>query len=239
MTAMSYSSGGRSIEQIIEEQARKWAIATDDRKTKKEPPPPVITISRQPGAGSGVLAQRIAKELNLDLAGSKIIHEVAQSAHMSDKVVASLDEKERSILDNWIQLLKTTRYFWPEGYLFHLSKVVGTIGEHGGAVIIGRGANMILPSEETLRIRFVAPMEYKMQNYAKERNISEEEAKQQIITRESEQKAFVRRYFHVDIDEPLNYDYIINTQYVGADAIVNFVKSTLKYKQMPTRRKFD
>jgi hypothetical protein len=84
---------------------------------------------------------------------------VAESANMSERLVLSLDEKERSILDNWIQYLKTSSWFSTEDYLHYLTKVIGTIWRHGGAVILGRGGNLLLPPEETLRVRLVAPLE--------------------------------------------------------------------------------
>lgn len=228
-----------TLERIIDEQARRWHKTTDKRGKKQEPPGPVITISRQPGCEGHVLAKRIAEELKVDLFDREIIQSVAQSASMSEKVVSSLDEKERSVLNNWIQFLKTSRWFSSDEYVYHLTSVVGTIGKHGGAVILGRGANMVLPPEETLRVRFVAPMAVRVQNLAKELNISTEKAKQQIIKDESDRKTFVKKYFSADIDDSVNYDLIINTSYFEVDKIINLVKSSLKLRKLPSRRGTD
>lgn len=228
-----------TLERMIDEQARRWHKATDMRRKKQEPPGPVITISRQPGCEGHVLAKRIAEELKIELFDREIIQSVAQSASMSEKVVSSLDEKERTILNNWIQFLKTVRWFSSDEYVHHLTSVVGTIGKHGGAVILGRGANMVLPPEETLRVRFIAPMDVRVQNLAKESNISTEKAKQQIIKDESDRKTFVKKYFGTDIDDPVTYDLVINTNYLNADKIVNIIKDSLKYKKLPSRRRFD
>ncbi len=228
-----------TLERMIDEQARKWQQATDKRRKKQEPPGPVITISREPGCEGHALAKRIAEELKIDLFDRQIIQEVAKSSSMSERVVSSLDEKGRSILDNWIQFLKSVRWFSSDEYVYHLTSVIGTIHEHGGAVILGRGANMVLPPEDTLRVRFIAPMDARVQNLAKELNVSTEKAKQQIIKEESDRKAFIRKNFHTDIDDPVNYDLVINIQYLNADKIVNIVKNSLKYKKLPSRRRFD
>ncbi|MBN2254186.1 MAG: cytidylate kinase-like family protein [Deltaproteobacteria bacterium] len=228
-----------TIERMIEEQARKWQQATDRRKKKQEPTGPVITISREPGSEGHVLAKKIAEELKIDLFDREIIHQVSKSANMSERVVQSLDEKERSILDNWIQFLKTSRWFWGDEYVHHLTKVIGTIHEHGNAVILGRGANMVLPPEETLRLRFVAPFDVRIQNISKEQSISQEKAKQYIYKEESDRKAFVRKYFHTDIDDSVNYDMVINTHYLTHDQIINIVTASLKFKKLPARRRFD
>ncbi len=36
-------------------------------------------------------------------------------------------------------------------------KVIGTIGKHGRAVIVGRGANFVLPPEKRFSVRIVGP----------------------------------------------------------------------------------
>lgn len=228
-----------TLERLIDEQARKWQQATDRRKKKQEPPGPVITISREPGSEGHILAKLIAEELKIDLFDREIIHQVSKSANMSERVVSSLDEKERSLLDNWIQFLKTSRWFWGDEYVHHLTTVIGTIGEHGNAVILGRGANMVLPPEETLRVRFIAPLEIRVQSIAKEQDISEENAKKYIAKEESDRKAFIRKYFHADIDDPINYDLVINTQFIKTENIIEIVKNALKYKKLPARRRFD
>ena len=233
------STVSQRADHLIEEQVRKWEMERMARKKKGAAPGPVITISRQPGSGSHDIAPRIAEELQLDLFDAKIINEVAESARMSEKVISSLDEKMRSTLDNWIQFLKTTRWMMADKYLQHLTKVIGTAGKHGGAVIIGRGANLILPPEETLRIRIIAPMEQKIKNLAEGLGITEKEAEKQIITMEAERKAFIKKLFKVDIDDPMNYDLVINTQFIEIDAILTMVKASLKKKKLPSRRMTD
>ena len=227
------------IDHLIDKQVLKWQKASDRRKQKSEPPPPVITISRQSGNESNELIEKISAALELDVFDTQIIHEVAQSVKMSDRVVESLDGKTRSTLDNWIQFLKANRYIFPDTYLTHLTKVIGTIGEQGGAVILGRGANHILPPEETLRVRFIAPLVHRIQKLSKEQKISIEAAERQITKNESEQRAFIKRYFEVEIYDPVYYDLIINTQHLSSDKIVNLIKAACKFKKLPARRRFD
>lgn len=230
---------GPELDRLIEEQVKKWEVSSERRKNKGEAPPPVVTISRETGSIVNELVQRISQELGLDIIDGKIIHEVAKSVRMSDKVVSYLDEKTRSILDNWILYLKTTRFLRADQYVRHLTKVVGAIGEQGGALIIGRGANLILPAEETLRVRFIAPLEVRIRNMVQETGISEEEARKQILLKDAERRDSVKKNFKVDIEDPSCYDLIINTEFLGTDQIVAMIRSALKYKKIPSRRKTD
>ncbi len=224
---------------IVEKQIKKWEISKERRKDSKEAPLPVITISRQPGSIVNELVQRLSKELKLDIIDSKIIHEVAESVQMSEKVVSHLDEKTRNVLDNWIVYLKATRFLLTDKYVYHLTKVIGAAGEQGGAIIIGRGANLILPPDETLRVRFIAPMETKVRHMVQEFNITEEDAKQRIVLKEAERRDSLRRYFKVNIEDPINYDLIINTEFLGVENIIGVIKSALKFKKTFSRRKTD
>ena len=230
---------GTEIDRIIEEQVKKWETSKERRKGKEEAPLPVITVAREPGSIVTELVQQIAQELKLDIIDARIINEVAKSVRMSEKVVSYLDEKTRSILDNWILYLGTTRFLLADEYVRHLTKVVGTIGKQGSAIIIGRGANLILPQNETLRVRFIAPMEMKIRNIMTEFSLTEEDAKQRIFLKEAERRDSVRKNFKVDIEDPANYDLIINMEFMETENVVGIIKSALKFKSLPSRRKND
>ncbi len=228
------------VENILEDQVIKWQKQVDRRKKTPDAKGPVITISRQPGTPSDTLITKIATALKLDVFDNEIINAVAESVKMSEKVIASLDERTRSALDNWIQILKSSRYLLPDTYLTHLTKVIGTIGEQGGAIIVGRGANLILPPETTLRVRLVAPLGTRIMNLSKEEAIgSIDEAQRQINKKESEQRAYIRKYFEVDIDDPVQYDLVVNAQFMSDDQIIDVIKAGMKNKKAPSRRRFD
>ncbi|MEI8173825.1 MAG: cytidylate kinase-like family protein, partial [Deltaproteobacteria bacterium] len=143
----------RSIEKLVDEQLKKWQIQTRELKEEKAKPGPVLTVSREPGSGGSEIARRLARDLNMDLIGAQIIQKIAESADMSTRVIESLDEKEVTRRDNWLDSLFETRHLWLDDYLFHLTKVIGTIGRQGNVVIVGRGAQYILPPEDTFRLR--------------------------------------------------------------------------------------
>ncbi|MDO9514791.1 MAG: cytidylate kinase-like family protein [Syntrophales bacterium] len=227
------------LDRFIEEQVKKWEISKERRKGKDEAAPPVVTIARETGSIVNELILRISQELKLDVIDGKIIHEVAKSVRMSDKVVSYLDEKTRSTLDNWILYLKTTRFLRADQYVRHLTKVVAAIGEQGGALIIGRGANLILPPEKTLRVRFIAPIDVRVQNMMRESGITEEEARQQVLLKDAERRDSVKKNFKVDIEDPAYYDLVINTEFLETEQIVGMIKSAVKHKGVLSRRKND
>ena len=218
----------RSFDKMIEEQIKKWQI--DQRKKYKNPIRPVITMSRLPGALSSALAQKLAQDLEIDLFDHEIVEKIAANAKISQKFIESLDEQDRGVLDEWITALGED-HMWSYEFLQHLTQVVGAIGAHGHAIIVGRGASYILPKEVCLRLLVVAPLETRIHNVMRTYNVPENEAKRNVIRTESERKAFIRKYFSADMTDPVNYDLVINTENLDIDLAARIVKETFNSRQ--------
>jgi len=216
----------KSIPRIIEEQVQRWQIMQKEGKEEKEGVS-VITVSREPGSGGRVVATRLAEKLGIAIFHQEVINEMAKSADVSEKLVETLDERGLSILEDWISSLVHERHLWPDRYMQHLMKVVGTIGKHGRAVVVGRGANFILPPEKRFSVRIVGPQAWRINNVAKEFDISLEDAKRRVMRTESDRRAFIRKYFNADIADPTNYDLVVNTATLKVDDAVKVISSAL------------
>lgn len=219
----------RSILQIVEGQAQRWMLMKKESKDREETLP-VVTVSREPGSGGKLLAQQVAERLEIDLFHQEVLHAMAQSTRASRILLESLDEKALNLLEDTISSIVYRRHLWPDEYLKHLMKVIGTIGRHGNAVVIGRGGNFIIPPERCLRIRVIAPFEVRVKNVMETAGAEEAEVKRRLIRTESDRRAFVRKYFYADIAEPMNYDLVLNTGSLGIGAAVHAVLSALKTK---------
>jgi cytidylate kinase len=109
-------------------------------------------------------------------------------------------------------------------------KVIGAIGEHGRAIIVGRGANFILPPDNCFKLRIIAPQQARIQHVAKSFDISEDEAKRRVIRTESDRRAFIRKYFNAEIADPVNYDMVINTGTLHVDDAANAIAAAIEVK---------
>ena len=216
----------KSIPRIIEEQVQRWQIMQKEGKEEKEGVS-VITVSREPGSGGRVVATRLAEKLGIAIFHQEVINEMAKSADVSEKLVETLDERGLSILEDWISSLVHERHLWPDRYMQHLMKVVGTIGKHGRSVVVGRGANFILPPEKRFSVRIVGPQAWRINNVAKEFDMSSEDAKRRVMRTESDRRAFIRKYFNADIADPTNYDLVVNTATLKVDDAVKVISSAL------------
>lgn len=188
---------------------------------------PAVTISRDPGSGGRIIATKLAEKLGFHVFHREVLHEMAKSAEVSEHLLETLDEKGLSVLEDWIASLVYDRYLWPDQYLQHLMKVIGTIAKHGRAVIVGRGANYILPPGKLFRVRVTAPQKLRIERVAREFGIPQDEAKRRVLRTESERKAFIRKYFNSDVADPVNYDLIINTEVLSIDDAVNLISAAM------------
>jgi cytidylate kinase len=205
-----------SIETFIKEQIEKWKKQTQTHI-------PVITISSEPGSGGRIIARGLAKRLGIDLFDRDIVKEISESAHISGVVIETMEKDRLSGIKDFISSLVNDRYLWPGVYLDHLMKVVAAIASHGNAIIVGRGANFLIPPEDRLSVRVIAPLETRVKNVAKEFGVTREEAKRRVINRENRRSTFIRQSFNADVTDPRNYDLVVNTQKLNIDASLGAV----------------
>ena len=200
----------KAMHQLIEEQVRRWELLRKEKREDKTMP--VITLSREPGSGGNLVAKAVADRLGLEIFDQKLINAMAENAEASIRVIQTLDEKSISMVEDWVSAAISERHLWPDEVLRVLMRVIGTIGTHGKAIIVGRGANFVLPAENRFRVRIIAPLELRVNRVVETDAVSKKEAKRRVLRTESDRRAFVRKYFHSDIGDPINYDMVLNTE---------------------------
>jgi len=160
-------NGKLLVEKFVEAQLKTWKTRMSKEGKKAEKRLSAITVCMEPGSGGSIVAQEIAKQLDFDFFHRDIINEIAKSSHTSSQVIESLEKERLSGINDFISSLIDDKYLWPGLYLEHLLKIVNVIGNHGRAVLVGRGVNFILPRKERFSARIVAPLEVRIQNVAK------------------------------------------------------------------------
>lgn len=224
-----------SVEQFVQNQIKKWQSLYSSTDKKKKAQIPAITVCMEPGAGGCLIAEQVSNRMGLDFFHRDMIHKISESAHISTAIVESLEKERLSGVQDFIASIVKDQYIHPSIYLDHLMTVVGTIGKHGRAVIVGRGANFIIPAKDRFAIRVIAPLEQRIENVAHRFNVPTDTAKRRVLVRESRRAAFVRQSFNADICDPNHYDLMINTWNMSietaVDAIVGAVMGRLKTSQ--------
>jgi len=221
----------RSIESIVEEQGRRWGLR---RVEPRESRRPVIALSRQYGAGGEELARRLADALSLDLFDREILHQIAESAHLREEAVGLLDERERSVIEEWLSPFSGADNLTHYEYLHHLILIVSGISRRGGAVLVGRGAHLLVRAGEALRVLVVAPLDARVGAVAAAEAIDARDARGRIAAVEAERGAFLKKYFRAKPDDPEQFDLVVNTNALGMEGSLEAVRGAFLALPAPT-----
>ncbi len=212
-----------SIESFVQKQVEKWhKLYTAEGKQKKVQIP-VVTMCMEPGSGGCIIANKVAERLGFDFFHRDIIHKISKSAHISETVIESLEKERFSGVQDFISSLVKDQYIHPDIYLDHVLRVIGTIGKHGHAVVVGRGGNFIIPPKDRFAVMTIAPLKKRIENVARQFNVTSDAAKRRVLVRENRRRAFIRQSFNANICDPIHYDLVLNTQHLSIDAAVEAV----------------
>jgi hypothetical protein len=154
----------------------------------------------------------------------ELVHLIAQQTGAQELLVASLDERARNRIEDFIcQLLIGVESSIAE-YVGHVARLARTFERHGSAVIVGRGVQFILDPDFVFRVRVVCPEEIRMARIAELHSASPKEALRRVKEVERERALFIRRHFNRDIHASWQYDLVVNTGHLtvqtAAEAIV-------------------
>jgi cytidylate kinase len=220
------------IEELLKTRMLEWSRPG---RRADATPGPVVAISREPGCGGEAIAERLATELNLHLYSWEIVERIAKDTHVSAEVVATLDEKTRSELKDWLSAFHGDRTLSSYAYLESLKKVIFAIAAHGNAVILGRCSNFLIPSGRRIGLCLVAPFDLRIGHVMEEGGVSEEQARAYIAKLEAEHRLLIQEYFHADILDPSHYHLVINTALVEPGTIVQIVKKIIGMRAASSR----
>ncbi|MBI2847276.1 MAG: cytidylate kinase-like family protein [Chloroflexi bacterium] len=113
--------------------------------------------------------------------------------------------------------------------------IIKELARTGNVVIIGRGSQLILQHiPSVLHIFLVAPVENRIQLLMQRHNIDREKAHKLMIEIERDRRAYIRKFFHIDRDEPSLYHMTLNVEKMSftmaAQIIAEGAKSLEKEK---------
>jgi cytidylate kinase len=217
---------------MVNQRIKEWEIGNSiyenkDRRgdSPDHAPGLVITISREHGCHGAAVAKMLSDEMGLELFDTEIVEMIARDKKIAARVVATLDEKGRSELEVFLDGAIGNRGISSLSFFRSLKRVLFTIALHGNAVIVGRGAGLLLPPEKRISIRLVAPLETRVQNVMAENDCDEKSALALITKVEQERSQFVSKYLNKNIGDPSLYDAVINLAAMDPQAVPGMVKA--------------
>jgi cytidylate kinase len=213
---MGFKEENRTLFAFSDGQIARW----ETFKQRLESAPcshPVITVCMEPGSGGSLVGKQVAETLGFDYFHRELLEVMSITAKVDAKVLQRLEKERLSGMEDVISQMLDDRYLYPGLYMEYLEKVVRSISRRGHAVVVGRGANFILPPEERLSVLVVAPREIRIQRVAEHYGVLPEDAEKRVDNRLKRRSSFVRKNFGKNIAEPVHYDLTLNTGFMSLD----------------------
>lgn len=185
---------------------------------------PDITISRDPGSGGKIIANRLAKKLGWQLFDKPLVLKLSQELGIPVEEVAEIDEHSRSWFMDLFHSIFNPDYVSDIRYIAQLKKLLNHAAKDGDLVILGHGANLILPSDKCLKVRITGSFASRVANTFKfEGKRTKEDAALSVEKIQRKYNQFIRQYFGVNPHNPWNYDLVISTDHLTLDQTTDLI----------------
>jgi hypothetical protein len=218
------------MSEAVERALRHWqARGTNaDPEVATGPAAPTIAISRQAGARGPDIARAVGERLGWPVYDRELLELIASELGLRTRLVESVDERVSGWLQRSLQGFRDQPSIGPDDFAGYLVRVLGSLAVHGGCVILGRGAAQLLPEVSTLRVRLVGPQARRVASLQERFDLSAEQARRWIEETDRRRSRFVREQFHRDVDDPTQYDLILNSSRLSVRDCADLIVAALK-----------
>lgn len=192
---------------------------------------PVITIARQYGAGGSSVAQIVAERLGAELVDKWLIAEIARRAELAPSAVEAEDERPVSLLARVVSsfgpiaagggLVWDVPYadpaYDPRLAILELTRrVILEVARAGNAVIVGRGASVVLKERrDAVHVFLYGDDAVRAESVMARELVSASVARRRMHEIDTNRAAYLHQVYGTDWRDPLQFTLLLNTGVLG------------------------
>jgi len=177
----------------------------------------LITITENIGCGGMEIANIAADALKLELYDDRKLEEKATEMGLRGEDLKAIEEK----VPGFFSLLLSYK---PEAYLDLLQTVVYEVAREGQGIIFGHGSQILLRDFGcAMHVRIHASDSNRISYLIDQKGLSRDSAQKMIHKSDSERRGFLRFAFHIDWNDPSQYDLIINRDKLTIDLAAKII----------------
>lgn len=191
---------------------------------------PYVTISRLSGSGGSSIARRLAEGLDWNVLDRELVEGLARELELDPHRLELMDETRTNWLRDTIFNLLDSKLVLQDSYVTLLGRVMALAAHKGQVIFVGRAGNLVLPRDDGLRVRIVAPRPWRIRQVADRENLGEAAASERVATLDAARSDFVRRHFKVDANDPAAFDMVLDAAALGEDGVVTLVRKAMEIK---------
>jgi cytidylate kinase len=185
--------------------------------------PLAITISRQSGSGAHCVATCLARYLQArtpqepglwTVFDKNLVERVLEDHNLPSRL-ADLMPEDRipELTDALDELLGVHPPVWT--FVQQTAETILRLADRGNAILLGRGAHVITSKLDYMfHVRLVGSLESRIEHIRETRSVGRKEALALIRREDRGRQRYLKKYFGKEIDDPLSYHLVINTDFV-------------------------
>ncbi|MBI2216633.1 MAG: cytidylate kinase family protein [Candidatus Rokubacteria bacterium] len=187
----------------------------------------VIAISETAGSLGTEIARSVAARLGYELADREIITKAADRfGEAATEIVHATEEKPTL----WDRFRDTQRR-----YMTYVEAIVLELAAADRVVLVGRGSAIVLARfPNVLRVRVTAPEGTRARRVEGGQGLTADAALDYVQRSDRELGARLRFFYHVDWDDSLRYDLVVNTDRLDVAAAVHTIEQLLGDERFQT-----
>ncbi|MGO8676141.1 MAG: AAA family ATPase [Limisphaerales bacterium] len=214
---------------------RRWGQEGEERRA--------VTISRQSGAGGHTVAEELAAYLNehapkascsWTIFDRNLVEKVLEDHHLPMRLAQFMPEDRISeMADTMDELFGLHPPSWT--LVRNTAETILHLAQLGNVILIGRGANIITGRLDfVFHVRLVGSFDRRVANIQRYEGLSRKAAREFARREDRGRRRYVKKYFHKDVNDPLLYHIVINTDLVpDEEAAVMIGEAVVRQKYVP------
>jgi cytidylate kinase len=215
-------------------------LSRSGRGLPAEPALPLITVSREAGAGASTLARLLSDNLNAYLQpgdppwtvfDGNLVEAMLEANHYAVTLARFLPEDDVSEVRASVgELVGLHPSLWD--LTQKTNELIRRLARLGHCILIGRGANFATASvPQAVHLRLIGSPDQRAHHVAGLYGIPLEEARARNARNDAARRRYVRNTFGREIDDPSAYDLVINTDRVPLPEAGRLVATVLRNRE--------
>ena len=160
----------------------------------------------------------------------ELLEYIAQESAFRQSIVDSLPPAAAEWMKERLRALLGEHDLKPHHSVIEMSRIVLALGAQGNVVLIGRGANCILPAESTLLVRIMAPLAERIAYMSQWLRLTLEQAAAQVELRDRRRADFLDTHFHRQPGDIYQYDLVLNSSLLGEELCAELIAQAARAK---------
>ncbi|HEY3276123.1 MAG TPA: cytidylate kinase-like family protein [Syntrophorhabdaceae bacterium] len=192
---------------------------------------PAITISRMTGAGGHAIASKLADYLHSRFPRQEewtvfdrnLVGKILEDHHHNKHIAEFMQEGHKTMLtdvvEEWMGLHPGT---WT--LVQQTNATLLKLAQMGRVILVGRGASVVAGKlANAFHVRLVGSLEKRINHLQRVHNLDQKSALRLLKKEDEDRRRYLKDNFDKDIDDPLLYHVIINTDRVDHDQAAGLI----------------